>query len=183
MLQVVLTNAPELREKMSRLQREIVKNMRDLIYVAAERALKRTKELTPEDTGRTREQWNLWSLNRKQPEGRFGGAFFVAVRHPYNRVGKTRMSVDDFGKRKKQVVNDGKFNLLEALEYGTRAHTIRAKPGKFLRFKIGAKEIYTKSVSHPGTRAYNMTTIAAAEATQFINGRIADVLARATRGF
>lgn len=41
----------------------------------------------------------------------------------------------------------------EAVEYGTRPHTIRAKPGKTLAFQMNGRTIFVKSVKHPGTKA------------------------------
>lgn len=35
----------------------------------------------------------------------------------------------------------------------TRAHTIRPRTAKFLRFKIGGKTIFVRKVHHPGTKA------------------------------
>lgn len=35
---------------------------------------------------------------------------------------------------------------------GTRPHVIRARRAKFLRFEVGGKIVYTKSVNHPGYR-------------------------------
>ena len=39
------------------------------------------------------------------------------------------------------------------VEFGTSAHVIRPKNARSLRFKIGGRIIYAKSVKHPGTRA------------------------------
>lgn len=39
------------------------------------------------------------------------------------------------------------------VEFGTVPHVIRAKTGKALKFKIGSKDIFAKSVRHPGTTA------------------------------
>ena len=36
---------------------------------------------------------------------------------------------------------------------GTRAHTIKPKTAKVLRFQAGGKVVYTREVKHPGTRA------------------------------
>ena len=41
-----------------------------------------------------------------------------------------------------------------SLEYGSRAHIIQAINAKVLHFQIGGKEIFARSVMHPGTRAY-----------------------------
>ena len=41
-----------------------------------------------------------------------------------------------------------------ALEYGARAHLIRAINAKALHFSIGGQEMFRKQVMHPGNRAY-----------------------------
>lgn len=41
-----------------------------------------------------------------------------------------------------------------ALEYGARAHLIKAVNAKALHFSVGGVEIFRKSVMHPGNRAY-----------------------------
>jgi len=39
------------------------------------------------------------------------------------------------------------------VEFGTKPHVIKAKPGKALKFKTnGGQEIIVKQVNHPGTR-------------------------------
>jgi hypothetical protein len=40
------------------------------------------------------------------------------------------------------------------LDGGSRAHIIRAKNGKALRFVLGGRAIFRHSVNHPGTRPY-----------------------------
>ena len=40
------------------------------------------------------------------------------------------------------------------LEFGTRAHIIRAKKAKALHFFTGGKEVFAKYVNHPGTKPY-----------------------------
>lgn len=40
------------------------------------------------------------------------------------------------------------------IEMGSRAHVIRPKTAKVLHFKVGGKDIFAKSVQHPGTPAY-----------------------------
>lgn len=39
------------------------------------------------------------------------------------------------------------------VEFGTKPHVIRAKPGGVLAFKVGGKMVFTKEVNHPGTAA------------------------------
>ena len=38
------------------------------------------------------------------------------------------------------------------VEYGTKAHVIRSKNGKALKFKVGGKDVFATSVNHPGTK-------------------------------
>lgn len=38
------------------------------------------------------------------------------------------------------------------VEYGTKAHEIKPKKGKALKFKVGGKDVFAKSVKHPGTK-------------------------------
>ena len=40
------------------------------------------------------------------------------------------------------------------VEHGTRPHTIFPKNAKALRFKIGNRIVFAKSVNHPGTQAH-----------------------------
>jgi hypothetical protein len=44
--------------------------------------------------------------------------------------------------------------VAEYLEYGTRPHVITARNGKALRFDVGARTVFAKSVRHPGTPRY-----------------------------
>lgn len=39
------------------------------------------------------------------------------------------------------------------VEFGTKPHIIKAKPGKSLKFQKDGKTIYAKQVRHPGTKA------------------------------
>lgn len=180
-LRIFFSNAPEVREGLSKAKREILDGVRDLIATQSETSLERIKELTPVDTGLTKEKWHLFSVNRKGRSGKAQGAFFAVIGHPYNRAGATRVVTDASGKKRRQLVNDGAdWSLLEALEFGTRAHTITPKEaGGFLRFSIDGQHVRTKKVSHPGTRAYNMTTIAAAEAARDLSRGLEDLLKKA----
>lgn len=42
------------------------------------------------------------------------------------------------------------------VEEGTRAHTIRPRGGKFLRFTVGGSVVYARSVRHPGSKGAKM---------------------------
>ena len=47
--------------------------------------------------------------------------------------------------------------MINRLNFGTRAHVIRAK-GKALHFFVGSKEIFVKQVNHPGTAGLGFLT-------------------------
>lgn len=55
------------------------------------------------------------------------------------------------------------------LEFGTPAHTIRARKKKALSFIAGGRRITRRSVRHPGTRAYRFMWAAAKHAHQSLN--------------
>jgi hypothetical protein len=68
-----------------------------------------------------------------------------------NRTGELRGTLDiiDKGAYWKRLIapaNHAKF-----IEYGTKAHVIRPKRGKFLRFYVGGNVVYARKVNHPGT--------------------------------
>jgi len=52
------------------------------------------------------------------------------------------------------VAGGGPVDYARALEYGAKAHIIQAMNAKALHFMIDGKEIFRKSVMHPGNRAY-----------------------------
>lgn len=69
-----------------------------------------------------------------------------------NRTGELRGTLDiiDKGAYWKRLIapaNHAKF-----IEYGTNAHVIKPKPGRrFLKFFVGERAVYARSVRHPGT--------------------------------
>lgn len=58
------------------------------------------------------------------------------------------------------------------LEYGARAHLIQAVNAKALHFSINGKEVFAKSVRHPGNRAY-----------AFMRGTLDEEASNITAGF
>lgn len=61
---------------------------------------------------------------------------------------------------KYKISNDGTRSVIKAsashgifIENGTKAHIIRAKKAKALRFEVGGQVIFAKEVRHPGTKA------------------------------
>lgn len=68
-----------------------------------------------------------------------------------DRTGELRGTLDiiDKGAYWKRVIapaNHAKF-----IEYGTKAHVIRPKRAKMLRFYVGERVVYARKVNHPGT--------------------------------
>lgn len=53
------------------------------------------------------------------------------------------------------------------IEFGTRAHRIKGNP--FLKFNVGGTTIYTREVSHPGTKPYNILRDATEKAIRKYN--------------
>lgn len=45
---------------------------------------------------------------------------------------------------------DGKHNIAEMLEFGTKPHTIRPRTKKALKFKVKGKDVFATKVEHPG---------------------------------
>lgn len=62
------------------------------------------------------------------------------------------------------------------IEFGTRAHIIIAKNKKALHFKIGGKDIFVKSVNHPGTKASSFLGYAAVQQDKKLRDRIIEEL-------
>lgn len=44
-------------------------------------------------------------------------------------------------------------NYAQHVEFGTRPHKIKAKPGGVLHFKVNGRDVFAKEVNHPGTKA------------------------------
>ena len=81
------------------------------------------------------------------------------------------------------VSTGGVTSLGRILEFGSRPHTIRAKPGGTLRFYWAAvgDVVNVKEVEHPGTRAYGMMAIST-DAAIDRGRRLLDAAARVLRG-
>lgn len=56
-----------------------------------------------------------------------------------------------------QVGSDVKYAY--DVHEGTRRHTIKATPGRLLRFNVGGRVVYAKKVNHPGSKARKYLTI------------------------
>lgn len=76
-------------------------------------------------------------------------------------VEKEKVSEGNFlvGINENKLVNDPRnvegTNYVTYYYYGTKAHTIRAKKGKMLKFIKNGQTFYRKSVRHPGTEPHN----------------------------
>lgn len=51
--------------------------------------------------------------------------------------------------------NAGNVNYVHYYYYGSRPHTIRAKNGKALHWRLNGKDYFAKAVKHPGNKPHN----------------------------
>jgi len=113
---------PKLRDKLRALKAALVAEVDQIMRSVAIVALARIKSLTPEDTGRTAAGWFIKVIGGGGKGG--AGTSLIVIDHPFNKPGAkhpiTRKLVNG-------LVNGKDFNLLEALEFGTRAHLITPK--------------------------------------------------------
>lgn len=70
-------------------------------------------------------------------------------------TGKTRagwsLNVVQEGDILRYELNNTNRELIDMLNYGTRAHIIEASKAKVLHFKMGKKDVFATFVHHPGT--------------------------------
>lgn len=180
-----------LQGKLSTQRQKFVKVLNQNLMLIARKSLGRVRDLTPVGTiisgngsggftqrtsGETRDKWYLKFTGTDV--GKKAGVIFV-VDHPFNDDGATHSL-------RGITVNSQSFKLLEALEFGTRAHVIRARtafnvrgrgrarPG--LSFVADGEWVRTQEVDHPGTKAYAMTRIAANEASRDVGRMLQKVV-------
>lgn len=67
------------------------------------------------------------------------GKLKASIRATINEQGDIIITMDDVGKY---------------IEFGTPPHIITAKNGKSLHWKSGGKDVFAKTVNHPGTRPF-----------------------------
>jgi len=74
-----------------------------------------------------------------------------------DRSGKLRRSTNHsvrIGRNKSRLRLKWSPRYAGFIEYGTRAHVIRPRRKKFLRFRVGGRVVFARKVNHPGTRPY-----------------------------
>lgn len=74
-----------------------------------------------------------------------------------DRSGKLRRSTRHnvrVGRNKSRLQLKWSRSYASHIEYGTRAHVIRPRRKKFLRFRVGGRVVFARKVNHPGTRPY-----------------------------
>lgn len=121
-------------------------------------SLAKVKQRTPVDTAETVNGWFLKDERRSS-------------------VGVQKFSIQNAIARSKR----GK-ELLFILEYGSRAHTIRARRAKVLHWeRPPGVHHFRKEVFHPGTRPYGMLRTTAAEANVDARALMAAMQRRITR--
>lgn len=138
------------------------------------------KQLTPRSDGDGPHVADGWmvrqidALGGRDAGGRFVGKADFAV-EVYNADPRWDATID--------TSTGGTTSLGRILEFGSRPHEIRARPGGVLRFYWPAVgDIVTaKSVEHPGTRAYGMMAIST-DAAISRGQRLLAAAARVLRG-
>lgn len=72
-----------------------------------------------------------------------------------------RKDIDSYlvGINENKLINDernaGNVNYVKFYYYGAKPHTIRAKNGGVLHWRLNGKDYYAKSVKHPGSKPHN----------------------------
>jgi|GEM_PF-6634035 len=161
-------NAPEIGDKLTRIQALIDGGWQREVVALMEDARKTVSKLTPRSVsaggmlvgrGKRKQQAHLadgWTL---RTIGRGG-----KDRVPVLTVVHNRFTHDAAGRMKDAAVVGERFGrrftLTEILEYGTMPHPITPRRASVLHFftRRGA-EVYTAHVSHPGTKAYAMVRL------------------------
>jgi hypothetical protein len=69
------------------------------------------------------------------------------------------------------------------LEHGTKAHVIRPKFKKALRFRVGGQPVFARKVNHPGTRPYYFLSAARDHAYRWARSTLQARMRRIARGF
>lgn len=129
---MVVRGEKELEASLIAAKRTLPLVMYSVTGKAAKDLQERVRSLTPRDTGKSRKQ-----IKRSRTR-----------RFPF-----TNKYVASVYTNSQNVVR---------LEFGTRAHVIRAKPGHTLRYVHRGRIKYRKAVLHPGTRPYRMFALGTA---------------------
>lgn len=64
------------------------------------------------------------------------------------------------------------------LEFGTRPHVIRPRNAKALKFNVGGRTVFARSVNHPGTRPYRWLSKSGERGGAYAKAELAGVFAR-----
>ena len=64
------------------------------------------------------------------------------------------------------------------LEFGSRPHVIRPRNAKALKFNVGGRTVFARSVNHPGTRPYRWLERSGERGGAYAKAELAGVFAR-----
>lgn len=159
MIGMKITGASELDADLVKLRERVAVEVVEAAAQAAVAAMKIARELTPVESGRSRDGWFVRVIGGFSGKSR--GMPLVVLDHEFNHRGKFPRT-GPLG-----------YSLLDILEFGSRAHEItptssrstrlgrglkaaRNQGARFLRFVAGGDLVFTRRVSHPGTKAYGM---------------------------
>lgn len=184
-------NCPQIRNKVERIKKLVDGGWQEDSVRMMDRARKRVKMLTPFSKG-TGSMTRGRGKKRKSSHVRDGWKLHVIGRGGKDRVPVltvvyNRLTHDAAGRPKRgALLTDAAgmtkgYTLLDILEYGSRAHIIRPKGfgrwkktgrgwtavgggAQFLHFQTReGHEVFTKRVSHPGTKPHGMVRIVRAK--------------------
>lgn len=168
-------NIPQIKNKLLRLRKLVGEspNWQDDMVKVAEQAVHDLKMLTPRSKERTKGKHTAdgWKLRHVGRSGKDRVPIITAVWNDYThrwKSGSNRLEKKGLNPRPNALLKTAKghvkpYTLLEVLEYGSPPHSIDPVKGKFIKFDIGGKTIFTKHVDHPGTRPHGMVRITRAK--------------------
>jgi hypothetical protein len=148
---------PHIKDKKRRIKMLFKIGWNARAYSVLEQARKRVSDATPvSDDGKKhlRDGWTIKTIGgTAKARLPFIGIVYNKHTHKADGTPKKRALI----KTKSGGQQD--YTLLDLLEYGTRAHVITPSSKTFLKLTIGDQTIFTKRVSHPGTRPYGMVRL------------------------
>lgn len=164
-------NIPEIRDKLKRIKLLVTgsQNYQQDVRNQLEWARKSLVRLTPKSDGQTGSQHGKHLRSGWTTHIIGGGA---KSRVPIMGVIYNKFTHDAAGEVKGEAwLSSKKFKtsieatILHILEYGSKPHSIEPVDAQTLHFEVDGTEVFTKHVSHPGTKPYGMVRVTRAKFT------------------
>jgi len=178
----IKTNIPVLLNKLDRMKKLVDKGWRKDIMKVMRRAEKTVRMLTPKSKRTGNQEVNKKSKSVKKRAGHLASGWAIHTigrgkkdRAPMLMVIYNKMTHKPSGIPLKRALVKVKktgevkpYTVLNILEFGSKAHVIVPVVGKALRFVTEIGTVFTKSVAHPGTRAYGMVRLTTIKLRQWM---------------